>query len=101
MSEAHWKRCDDTVLGLEADFQPTCIFCSTEMETLSSSLLNFPTDFTKLEVRDSYAVDISVVCPKCGWMPIFGVAIDKEHYKELNKIELEHLEKTASQIRRK
>lgn len=95
MSEAHWKRCDDTILGLEADFEPKCIFCNTEMESLSSNLLNFATDFTKLDVLDSYAVDIDVICPKCGWSPIFGVAIDKEHHRELEKIGHKQLEETA------
>ena len=86
MSEAHWKTCDDTILGLEADFEPECVFCSAKMEDLSSLVSNFATDSKHLDDYCGYAVDVLVVCPSCGWVEMFGVAIDKEHHKRLQVV---------------
>ena len=98
MAEAHWKTCDDTVLGLEADFEPKCVFCGTEMECLASQILNFALDLDKLDDYGSYAVDIGVICQKCGWVGMFGVAIEKEHYEKLSETRKDEIRELDANI---
>ena len=95
MSEAHWKTCDDTLLELEADFEPECVYCHVSMETLTSTILKFPTDLRNIDNLDGHAVDVVVTCPSCGWTETFGVAIDKEHHQRLVKVRNKILEELS------
>lgn len=101
MSGAHWKTCDDTLLGLEADFDPLCIYCNIPMETLTSTILKFPTDLSNIDKHDGHAVDVIVVCPSCGWTETFGVAIDKEHHRRLIDVRNKMLEEVSGKTERK
>ena len=101
MAEAHWKTCDDTTLGLEADFEPECVFCGAEMVTLTTMVLGFSLDLKKLDDINSHAVDVTVVCPGCGWSEVFGVAIDKEHCERLKMVKEDLIRKANDNIKSK
>ena len=101
MSEAHWKTCDDTILGLEADFQPECVFCGAKMEDFTSRILDFPLDLKNVDNVDGHAVDITIVCSGCGWTEVFGVAIDKEHHRRLRVVKEDLIRNASDNIKSK
>lgn len=82
MAEPHWRKVDDTVLGLECDFHPRCFNCQSKMEDINCRFLNFAPDMTKPDDYDAHAIDVNVICQSCGWQTTFGVAVEEEHFRE-------------------
>jgi uncharacterized Zn finger protein len=78
----HWHDDDTALLGLKCDFHPRCKFCDTELKVFSTGLLDFALDKSKKKDR-SHALDVNFMCPNCGYLDIFGVAISEKHWARI------------------
>ena len=55
-----------------------CVFCGTKMILHSFSVDRYP-------VKGFYHCDITMKCPKCGWVSWFGLVLSKEDYEKLKE----------------
>lgn len=87
MIGSRWRvRDNGTWAHLEADFQPMCRHCGSEMATTNLKLLRFPLNEPAYWLRreiNGHAVDVNVRCVECGYKRIFGVALAKEDWEKL------------------
>lgn len=84
---SYWDEDSESWMGLKANFQPMCLFGHGEMALHSAKLLNFSLEQDP-EKRTSHAIDVVMRCPYCGYLDIFGVAIDRAHWERTrDKIE--------------
>jgi len=83
-----WFEDDKSESGLGCNHIPQCIFCqqnpkakSADMDIYDIKLLNFSLDRLgkKHREKNSYAIDVVMYCPRCGWQKTYGVAVSKEH----------------------
>lgn len=81
----HWHDDPTCLLGLHCDFHPKCKFCGTKLKLFSTNLLEFALDKSKQDEK-SHALDVNFMCPSCGYIDIFGVAISEEHWGKILKI---------------
>ena len=85
---AVWTETAETYSGLEANFTPTCLFhpeVPTVMELFDIKHLNFKLHPDKEDEPWSFATDVVVRCPHCGYEDIYGVAISPEHHDRMWK----------------
>ena len=92
---AVWNVVDNgTYSGLECRFTPCCHYCyeldghKVEMQNTCIKLLNFPLNepaYFEHGIMNGYAIDVEVECPICGYWEVFGVAVDKEHWQQVDK----------------
>jgi len=68
--------------GLRCKFTPHCWFCETFMEFSNIKVHNF--EVSGIENR-SFAMDVEMICPKCGSWDVFGVAISRSQYEKIYK----------------
>ena len=68
--------------GLRCKFTPHCHFCGAFMEFSNVKVHNFEVPGLK---ERSFAMDVEVLCPKCGSWDVFGVAISRSQYERLYK----------------
>jgi len=81
-----WEEDSTTFSGLKCNFHPSCPWCKLPMELFDIKLLNFSTDDGTPD-KNSNAIDVVMYCSECGYIDIFGVAINAKHGKEMkNKL---------------
>ena len=79
-----WGGDEDVTTGLKCLFTPQCRHCHVSMEFWAGKPLNFEINDGTGE-RNSYALDVTMWCPECGYLDLFGVPISKEHYEFIQK----------------
>jgi hypothetical protein len=72
------------VIGLQCLFWPKCEYCGTKMSFWCAKPHRFSINDGDDHPR-SYAVDIELYCPACGFWEAFGVAISSDHYDYITK----------------
>ena len=77
-----WKETCGSISGLECSFTPACPYCKRGMEGYLLKMLNFGIN-DGTDSKNSYAIDVEVICPECGLWEPFGVAVSKGHWKNL------------------
>ena len=77
-----WTVTEDSVTGLECSGTPDCWYCKVPMKFYCAKPMNFPINDDSGR-KNAYAIDVEVICPKCGYWDTFGVPISKEHYVKL------------------
>ena len=78
----HWHPDDTAKFGLRCDFHPKCFFCSTPLTVFTTGLLDFALDPESQDER-SHALDVNFMCSGCGYIDVFGVAINEEHWLKI------------------
>jgi hypothetical protein len=76
-----WSEVGDTWMGLEANFEPWCVFHPDKkvmMDVFDTKLLNF---YLWDGAERSHAIDVVMYCKHCGYHDTYGVAISPEHFK--------------------
>jgi len=79
-----WGEDGTTISGLACLFQLLCKFDGTPM----ALGLYKPTKFAindGTNEKNSHAIDVTLICPKCGFKEMYGVAISKKHYDDLQE----------------
>jgi hypothetical protein len=65
---------DPAVMG--CSFTPTCIFHpKTRLTSSISTMIVFPVEQGDGSKKPGHAMDITMVCPECGYREMFGVAL--------------------------
>ena len=85
---AVWTETEDTYSGLEANFTPTCFWHPdnpTVMELFDIKNLNFKLHDDNPDEPWSFATDVVVKCPYCGFHDTYGVAMSREHHDRMWK----------------
>ena len=80
---AKWRK---EGIFLKPLFKFKCLGCRDTLATFSESgyrLQNFPIDMKKPNEYNSYNIDRTYHCNLCGCKVTFGIALTKEHFKEL------------------
>ena len=80
---AKWRKNGAHVIP---NFNIKCLGCGDPDATFSHigyALSNFPLNNDRPEDYNSYVIDMTFHCDLCGWRTVFGVAISKEHFKEI------------------
>lgn len=79
-----WENDASTLVGLKSSIHPLCLFHRdskpTVMELFDTKLLHFKLHPTYEDEPWSFAIDVDLMCPYCGWRDLYGVAIDEEHF---------------------
>ena len=79
-----WAGDEEGPTGLQCLFWPKCRHCGTKQEFWTAKPLNFSINDGD-DVARSHAIDIEVICPKCGYWKPFGVAVSKEHFEKVTE----------------
>jgi len=85
---AVWTETTETYSGLEGNFTPTCLFhpeVPTVMELFDIKHLNFKLHPDKEDEPWSFATDVVLRCPYCGFDDVYGVAMSPDHHKKMVK----------------
>jgi len=86
-----WQEDPTAKFGLRCTFHPKCPFCKTPLRVLTTNLLDFKLD--EEQEINSHALDVDFMCPACGYLDIFGVAISEEHWGRILKLLADLMEK--------
>lgn len=104
---AKWRQLENDKdpghFGVEPLFEPKCRTHDVPLMRICWKLLSFKLDDISGEKIphedcDAYAMDVEMVCPRCGWWRVFGVAIDKEKHEYLLGRVNERKENRASPV---
>ena len=83
---AVWTETVDTYSGLEANFLPTCFWhpdIPTVLELSNIKHLNFKLHEDNPDEPWSFATDVVLNCPHCGFEDVYGVAMSPEHHNRM------------------
>jgi hypothetical protein len=73
--------------GVFPKFKIECIYCYSEMQPwVGKPLKPFAIDKSQPDVKESYAVDVHVRCPKCYFNEVFGVAMLPSDHADVMKL---------------
>jgi len=74
-----WEYDPIAKMGLRCKIHPKCFFCGSKFDLFSTKLIDFPLNSGSSR---GHAIDVVFMCPQCGYLDVFGVAIDKGHFDE-------------------
>ena len=74
-----WEEDPTAKMGLRCKIHPRCYFCDTPLQVFTTGLLDFALEREKQDKR-SHAIDVDFMCPNCGYLDVFGVAITEAHW---------------------
>ena len=77
----------EITMGLRCNFPITCPFHGgkTIMGIHDAKVFKFFLDKEQLR-PESHAIDVVMVCPECGYIEIYGVAVTDDHYWRVQKV---------------
>ena len=85
---AVWEEDASVFSGLRANFEPICLYHPKkplEMFVFDTKLLNFKLHSDRPEEPWSFATDVVLQCPYCGYQDVYGVAISPKHHDRMWK----------------
>jgi hypothetical protein len=79
-----WSFTDTTPPELTCGFIPTCLFCGSKLTMKNAT--TYRVQMTGQDDPDpkGRAIDVSMICPECRYVEVFGVALSSDEAGKIN-----------------